>query len=517
MEQLNAFLEVAVSWVWGIPLVILLIGSGLLFSTLMIPGIQFRGFFHAIEVIRGKYDDPDEPGEISHFQALTTALSATVGLGNIAGVAIAIHYGGPGATFWMILAGLVGMSTKFAECTLAVRYREMDPETGEVHGGPMYYIQNGLGKKWRPLAVFFSIAALVSSFGASNMFQTNQVGSILAATFNIPHWITGVVIATLTAAVIIGGIRRIGRVTSILVPLMAFLYVGGALTVIVLHIDQIPSLFALIFREAFNPQAVGGGFIGVMIQGVRRACFSNEAGLGSAPIAHAAATTDEPVREGVVALLEPFIDTVVICTMTALVILISGEWNTAEINAVRLTSRAFDSILPGFGDYFVPIAVALFAYSTLLSWSYYGEQAVDFLFGEKTHAVRIQHALLRFTPFLLLALAVARGILYEIDAFCFILGIIGVVLLFVFWTPMHAYRITFCILAALGAVWTSGAVIAFSDLMLGLMVVPNLIAVWMLFPKLREETRVYFGKLRRKEFTTDAALAADHRARKTKK
>ncbi|MBN22895.1 MAG: sodium:alanine symporter family protein [Bdellovibrionaceae bacterium] len=446
METINQFLSAAVGYVWGLPLVVTLVFSGLFFS-IFLGGIQWKGFFHAIRVVKGTYDDKNAPGQISHFQALTTALSATVGLGNIAGVAVAIHIGGPGATFWMVMTGLVGMATKFSECSLALMYREVD-EDGILTGGPMYYIERGLGKTWKPLAIFFSFAAIASSFGASNMFQTNQVANILYKAFEIPHLMTGVSIAVLTGIVIIGGIQRIGQVTAILVPVMGGIYVLGALLVIGMNISEVPGLIFLIIKSAFTGTAATGGFAGIAVsevlrQGVKRACFSNEAGLGSAPMAHAAASTKEPIREGVVALLEPFVDTVVICTMTALVILLSGAW-TQDANGVELTAIAFDSAIPGFGKYFVPVAVALFAYSTLLSWSYYGEVSVRYLFGQ-------------------------RGIL--------------------------PYKFVFCLAAIIGAVWKLGPVIDFSDIMLGLMVVPNLIGVYFLFPKLRTATQDYFRRL----------------------
>lgn len=449
--DIATFLSTAVGYVWGLPLVIVLVGAGLMFSILL-RGIQFRAFFHAIDVVRGKYDNPNDPGEISHFAALCTALSATVGLGNIAGVAVAIHVGGPGATFWMIMTGLVGMATKYSECSLAIMYRHVD-DRGVVHGGPMHYIERGLGKAWKPLAVFFAIACTISSFGAANMFQTNQVATILNSNFGINPVLTGAVFVVMTAIVIIGGIKRIGQVTSVLVPVMGIIYIVGALVVILANISQVPGVFYQIIHDAFTGTAAAGGATGiaiqqVLVQGVRRACFSNEAGLGSAPIAHSAASTSEPVREGVVALLEPFIDTVVICTMTATVILLSGAW-TQDANGVELTALAFDSAIPGFGRFFVPIAVCLFAYSTLLSWSYYGERAVDYLFGE-------------------------AGIL--------------------------PYKVIFCTLAFVGAVWKLGPVLDFSDIMLGLMVVPNLIGVIFLFPKLKTATTEYFGKLERNEF-----------------
>lgn len=451
VQQLNEALAITVGYVWGLPLVFTLVGAGILF-TVVLGFPQIKGFMHAIDVIRGRYTQKSDPGEISHFQALCTALSATVGLGNIAGVAIAIHMGGPGATFWMIVVGILGMATKFSECTLAVMFRKID-EHGEVHGGPMHYITMGLGEKWKPLALFFAFACMVSSFGAANMFQTDQVANIMNSSFGIATWITGLVMAVMTAAVVLGGIRRIAKVTEWVVPIMAGTYVLGAIAVIVLEFDKVPAMIMQIFEGAFSGMALAGGAIGItvkeaLITGVRRAVFSNEAGLGSAAIAHSAATTKEPVREGVVALLEPFIDTVVICTMTALVVNISGAWQQ-DVSGVQLTALAFDSAIPGFGTYFIPIAVFLFAFSTLISWSYYGERAIDYMFGQK--------------------------------------GLVP-------------YRVVFCILAFVGAIWKSDAVLNFSDIMLGLMVVPNLIALFLLLPTIRNATNEYFAKLKRGDF-----------------
>lgn len=451
METLNEFLAQAVGFVWGMPLVFILVGSGLALTVLLgLP--QIKGFLHAFTVVRGKYDDPSDPGEITHFQALTTALSATVGLGNIAGVAIAVQMGGPGAIFWMIVCGLVGMATKYAECTLAVKYRFVD-EKGEVHGGPMHYIVRGLGEKWRPLATFFAFACICSSMGAANMFQTNQVAGIMEQNFGWAPALTGAILAIMTAVVIIGGIQRIGQVTSKLVPFMGGIYFIGALLVVVTNLDQVFPMLMMIVEKAFSDTAAVGAFSGIAVReviklGVKRACFSNEAGLGSAPIAHSAVKTKEPVREGVVALLEPFTDTVVICTLTGLVILITGAW-TDGATGVELTAIAFDRAIPNFGGYFVPVAVFLFAYSTLLSWSYYGERAVDFLWGEKGKV---------------------------------------------------PYKVVFCLLAFTGALLKIEMVLNFSDIMLALMVVPNMIAVWMLFPKVKEETSSYFKRLKAGEF-----------------
>ena len=454
METINAFLKTTAGYVWGLPLAILLVGAGLTF-TFMFRGIQWYGFAHAIRVIRGKYDRKDDPGEITHFQALATALSATVGLGNIAGVAVAIQLGGPGATFWMIVTGLVGMATKFTECSLACMYRKVDAN-GEVRGGPMYYIEDGLGRSFKPMAIFFSLAGIMASIGAANMFQTNQAAAILEGSFGVPRLATGVVMAVLTGAVIVGGIRRIGRVTAKVLPAMAIVYVTGALIVILANIGDIPEMFGMIIRGAFSETALAGGAAGIAVRtalvwGVRRACFSNEAGLGSAAIAHSAARTDQPIREGVVALLEPFIDTVVICTMTSLVIIITGTWQTgsAELRGVNMTAAAFESVLAGFGQYFMPVAVTLFAYSTLISWSYYGERCVDYIFGRK-------------------------GIL--------------------------PYKLIFCVMAVVGAVWDLVPVVNFADIMLALMVIPNMIAISLLAKKAKEATREYFSKLKAGEF-----------------
>jgi alanine or glycine:cation symporter, AGCS family len=460
METINTKISDFAGLVWGLPLAVILVGTGILL-TFLLGFIQLRGFAHAIAVLRGKYDHPDDPGEISHFQALCTALAATIGLGNIAGVGVAVSLGGPGAVFWMVLTGLVGMVTKYSECTLSLMYRRID-ENGVVHGGPMYYIERGLGPSFKPLAVFFAVCCIFATAGAANMFQTNQVAAILKDTWQVPKLATGVTIMIMTALVLIGGIKRIGNVTSKLVPFMGIIYFLGAVTVLIIKIDQVPHVIGMIFHDAFNGTAVGGAAAAiavrqVIVQGVRRACFSNEAGIGSAPIAHSAAATKEPVREGVVALLEPFIDTVVICSLTAFVILVSGVYEPIldgtpkadALNGVVLTAAAFDATINGFGSFFIPLAVFLFAYSTLLSWSYYGERSVDYLVGEK-------------------------GIL--------------------------PYKIIFCSLAVVGAMWTMKPVLDFSDVMFGLMVIPNLIAVWLLFPKLKAETKSYFSRLKNGEF-----------------
>ena len=333
MEHLKAFFDIigAVIWewpAWPMPLLaMLLLGTGL-FLTLRLRFINIRGFWHAIRIVKGDFDDPANPGDISHFQALTTALSATVGVGNIAGVATAIHYGGPGALFWMWLTAALGMTTKYTECTLALRYRRKNTD-GTVSGGPMYYIEEGLGLK--PLAMIFASCAAISSFGSGNAVQAHTMADSMHATFGLPTWITGIVAAIIVALVILGGIQRIGNFTSRIVPFMAILYVTGSLVILALFADRIPAAFVAIFKGAFTPTAAIGGFAGstflfTLTWGVKRGLFSNEAGQGSAPIAHAAARTDEPVSEGSVALLEPFIDTLSICTLTGLVIVATGVW-----------------------------------------------------------------------------------------------------------------------------------------------------------------------------------------------
>ena len=489
LEQIVSFLDYYV-WQFGIPvgdqqipfIVIGLLGTGI-FLTLRLGFIQLRRLGHGFGVTSGKYDDPNEPGDVSHFQALTTALSATVGIGNIAGVAAAIHWGGPGALFWMWMTAFFGMAVKYSEVTLAQHYRQVespDKETsameGSVSGGPMYYIEKGLGPSWKPVAIFFAFALMCTSFLTGNAVQANTVADTMLAEFGVPVWITGLLTATIVAAVILGGIQRIGKVTGILAPAMATVYVAGALTILAFNAGDIIPTFGLILREAFNPSAgvagTGvGAFLVTLMWGVRRGLFSNEAGQGSAPIAHAAAKTDEPVSEGVVALLEPFIDTIIICTMTGLVILTTGVWNQtfstpldfggdvsyvlvdeqgsmnptdapesirvidgqqadgpqlawhevavggifldAELtrpfngtlypgegkatdssgndvallhgpaveSGAPLTKRAFEQALGQAGGFIVLFSVLLFAISTAISWSYYGDRCANYIWG----------------------------------------------------------------------------------------------------------------------------------------
>ena len=374
-----------------IPFVVVWLVLGALFFTIKMKFVNIRGFKHAIELIKGKFDSPDDKGEVSHFQALATALSATVGLGNIAGVAIAITVGGPGATFWMIIAGLLGMSSKFTEVTLGVKYRNINEE-GEVSGGPMFYLSKALAKRnlsglGKVLAVIFAILVIGASLGGGNMFQSNQAFAQISSKFpQISSYgaYFGIVLAFLVGIVIIGGIKKIANVTEKIVPFMAALYVGTALVIIFMHYDRTFEAFALIFNGAFEPDALKGGVIGVLIVGFQRASFSNEAGVGSASIAHSAVKTEEPVSEGIVALLEPFIDTVVICTMTALVIIFSGYYDpsvAAGLNGTQLTSKAFEEIFWWF-PYLLILAILLFAFSTMISWSYYGLNGFKYLFGK---------------------------------------------------------------------------------------------------------------------------------------
>ena len=402
--------------IWGWPMIIILVGAGL-YLTLRLGSVQFRHLGHAIRCITGKYDDPNEEGDISHFRALATALSATIGTGNIAGVATAIAGGGPGAVFWMWVTALVGMATKFTSCSLAVQFRNIH-EDGSASGGPMYYIRKGFaprvlvalaGEKatqkcavW--LAVLFAMFAVIASFGIGNMVQANsvvdglsyvvpenwrQAGFTIGGSYRISYLnlAIGIVLAGLVALVTLGGIKRIAGVAGRLVPAMCIAYVTGSLVVLALNLEKVPGCLALIFKYAFTPYAAAGGFMGYVVKqtmhfGVARGVFSNESGLGSAPMAHAAAKTHEMIREGFVAMLGPFIDTICICTMTALVILITNA-HQSELNGAQLTAEAFNKGLFGYGHYIVGVGLVLFAYSTIISWSYYGDRCAEFLFGAK--------------------------------------------------------------------------------------------------------------------------------------
>lgn len=446
-RQLEAFTGQLVGYVWGLPLVGGLVASGIIF-TIYFGFPQLTLFKHAIDIVRGKYDNPDDKGEISHFQALTTALSATVGLGNIAGVAVAISVGGPGAVFWLWVAGFIGMTTKFTEVTLALKYRDVTPE-GHTHGGPMFVIKNALSKKWGVLAWVYALFTILSSFGAGNMFQSNQMASIINTSLGVPEWGSGLVFAALAFLVLVGGIKRIGQVTEKLVPLMVGIYLLGAIIVIINYIGDVPDMLALIVKSAFFGTSAMGGFAGVavkevIIQGIRRATFSNEAGMGSAAMAHSAAKST-PIQEGIVALLEPFIDTILVCSITALAILHTGAWTDTTVKGVDMTALAFSTVMGTAGQVIVTIAVTLFAFSTLISWSYYGEQGVTFIFGEKA---------------------------------------------------IKAYRILFCIFVFIGAVSKLSIVLNLSDAVYGMLAVPNLIACYMLLPKVKGILDDYRSKLK---------------------
>lgn len=386
LDSLTRITGVIAGYAWGIPSIVLLVGTGL-YLTLRLRFVQFRGFRHSLALIAGKYDKATDPGEVTHFQALSTALSATIGTGNIAGVATAIALGGPGAVFWMWITALVGMASKFASCTLALKFRRFHPD-GSVSGGPMYTLARGLNMPW--LGIAFAVFTLIASFGIGNMVQANSVTDGL--TYIFPHasdykLVIGVVIALMVGLVIIGGIKRIARVTSRIVPFMAVAYCSAALLILILHAERIPAAFGTILNLALNPWAAGGGAIGAAIQyGVARGVFSNEAGLGSAPMAHAAARTNEPVREGLVAMMGPFIDTIVICTMTALVIVIMGAWGDGRpetLKGAALSAYAFEQALGQAGSWVVGFGLMFFAYSTIIAWSYYGDRSAEFLFGER--------------------------------------------------------------------------------------------------------------------------------------
>ena len=430
------------------------------FFTVYFGFINLRGFAHGFRLIRGDYSNPNDTGEVNHFQALATALSGTVGLGNIAGVAIAITIGGPGATFWMIVAGLLGMSSKFVECTLGVKYRRENAD-GSVSGGPMYYLSRGIAERYpgaawlgKGLAVLFAVCCIGGSIGGGNMFQANQTYQQLvnisggeASMLAGRGWVVGLVMAVLVAIVIIGGIQSIARVTSKLVPFMAALYLACGLYIIAVDYAAIPAAFAAIFNGAFAPDAALGGIIGVLIVGFQRAAFSNEAGIGSAAIAHAAVRTKEPITEGLVALWEPFIDTVVICTMTALVIVITGMYQVENApDGVALTSAAYASVLTWF-PYLLALAVFLFAFSTMISWSYYGEKSACYLFGESK--------------------AVSIG-----------------------------YKLVFCAFVVVGASANLGAVTDFGDAAIFAMALPNVIGLYLLAPVVKRELDDYMARVK---------------------
>ena len=439
-----------------IPLVVIWLVFGAIFFTIRMKFINFRGAKHALQLVQGKYTDPNAKGdgEVSHFQALATALSATVGLGNIAGVAVAITLGGPGATFWMILAGLLGMASKFTECTLGVKYRIID-EKGNVSGGPMYYLKNALAKRNMPrlgkvLAVLFAILCIGGSFGGGNMFQANQAFAQLSSEFPslADHGVFfGFILAILVGMVIIGGIKSIAKVTDKIVPFMTGLYLLFSLIIIFMNIHNIGDAVSSIVFGALSPEALKGGFIGVLVVGFQRAAFSNEAGVGSASIAHSASKTNEPVSEGIVALLEPFIDTVVVCTITALVLIFTGYGSDQQgLEGAALTSAAFQSVFPWF-RYVLIVAIFLFAFSTMISWSYYGQKAFTFLFGRNN-------------------------------------------------TTRIIYKLIFLFFIVVGTSSSLGAVLDFSDMMILGMAFPNVLGLVLLSGEVRKDMISYFKRLK---------------------
>ena len=441
----------------GFPLIVLILLIGSLTFTLYFKFINVRGFNHSIDIIKGKYDNPQDTGQISHFQALTSALSATIGLGNIAGVAVAVSLGGPGAVFWMVFIAFFSMSAKFVSATLGQLYRKINDD-GSVSGGPMYYLNYGLtergyGTLGKILAAMYAVFIIGGAFGGGNMFQANQSYELFGKLIGIPDYLYGIILAALVGTVIVGGIKRIGETTEKIVPLMVVLYVGASLFVIFTNINKLPHVLSSIVNQAFAPDAIYGGFIGALITGVKRAVFSNEGGVGSASIAHSAAKTDEPVREGIVAMIGPFIDTIVVCFMTASVILITADANPlykvgGGINGAELTSAAFGTTISWF-PYVLSIVVFLFSFSTMISWYYYGDKGWKYLFGESS---------------------------------------------------IKIYQGMYLGAVVLGAIASLGNVIDFSDMMILSCAFPNIIGCMFLLPLLREKLNEYWSKYNNGEF-----------------
>lgn len=437
-------------WIWGTPVLLLLLGGGfyfLVYSRL----VPLRYFGHALQILTGKYDNPDEPGQLRHYQALSTALAGTIGMGNVSGVAVAITMGGPGAIFWMWVSALLGVSTKFFTCTLAVMFRGKD-SAGEIQGGPMYFITEGLGKNWRPLAIFFSIVGMV---GVSPLFQANQLTQMIEDVILLPNnvpvsfqssLIIGLIIAAIVGLVVLGGIKRIGSVTGSVVPVMVVIYTITVLYVIFSNSSEIIPAFKTILNDAFTGNAVLGGSVGaVIITGVRRAAFSNEAGLGTAPMAHGAAKTSEPVREGLVAMLGPVIDTIIVCTMTALAIIITNTWLESSADGITLTAHAFDAAIPVAGKYILAICVIFFSMSTMFAFPYYGVKCLGFVAGAK----------------------------YQ-----------------------HFYNYIFVIIVVFGAVSNLRTIIGLIDIAFALMAFPTVISAILLSPHVRKASKIYFGNLK---------------------
>ena len=450
MELIDQFIADFANLVWGTPLVLLLTGSGIFFF-IYSRGVPLRYFSRAFQILAGKYNRTDAAGQISQWQAVSTALASTIGMGNISGVAVAISMGGPGAVFWMWISALIGMNTKFFTCTLAVMYRSLLP-SGNPIGGPMYFIVNGLGKNWKPLAAFFALSGVI---GLAPFFQTNQLTRIIGFAI-IPdlqpgkfHWIyliLGIFIMILVITVLLGGIKRIATVASNLVPAMVVLYFLVVLFILVKFADQVFPAFLLIFSDAFSGNAVLGGAVGaVILIGVRRAAFSNEAGIGTSPMAHGEAKNDEPVHEGMAAMVEPFIDTIIVCTLTALAIIVTGVWQSSNADGIRLTAEAFQMAIPGnWGVILLTVCVSIFSITSLFTFPYYGGKCVVFLFGEK-------------------------------------------------WRRLYEW--IYCLSIIAGAVLTLGAVIGLADIFYGLMALPNLVAALLLAPRVVKELKTYRARV----------------------
>jgi AGCS family alanine or glycine:cation symporter len=454
VTTIDHLLSVAVGYAWGWPLIVLVIGGGL-FLTLYSRFTPFRYARHSWQILRGVWDDANDPGEITHFQALSTALSSTVGMGNIAGVAVAITQGGPGAVFWMWVSATVGMATRFFTCTLACMYRLKD-DSGVDQGGPMYFIEAGLGRRFRVLAILFSICGLV---GCLSLFQANQLAEVLKSSYGLSRGWTGVVCMLIVGGVITGGIQRIGRVTSRIVPLMCGLYILACLFVIGTHLAEVPGLFLRIFHDAFTGTAAVGGVTGIAVStvistGVKRGTFSNEAGIGTAALAHGAAKTRQPVREGLVAMNGPFIDTILICTMTALVVLAEGNWQGSGIRGIDLTAQAFKSAMGGLGQLLIVLSVVLFAVSTMVGYSYYGRKCFSYLVG---------------------------------------------------WQWGLLYNYFYCAMILVGALWSTESVVNLLDTAFALMAVPTIAATLLLSPRVMEAARSYFQRI---QISRDSSLGA---------
>lgn len=466
-ESINNFFGIFVSYLApilfysfnGFPLIVIVLLIGALVFTFYFKFINIRGFIHSIDIIRGKYDNPNDTGQITHFQALTSALSATIGLGNIAGVAVAVSLGGPGAVFWMVFIAFFSMSAKFVSCTLGQTFRKINKD-GSVSGGPMYYLSQGLKENGykglgKALGALYAIFIIGGAFGGGNMFQSNQSYELFGKLLGLPDYLYGILLAILVGAVIIGGIKRIGQTTEKIVPAMVILYVGASLFIILTNFDKIPHVLNSIITQAFNPNSVYGGFIGALVTGIKRAVFSNEGGVGSASIAHSAAKTDEPIREGIVAMIGPFIDTIVVCFMTASVILITADINPlyevgGGINGAELTSAAFGSVISWF-PYVLSLVVFLFSFSTMISWYYYGDKGWKYLFGDSS---------------------------------------------------IKIYQVLYLTCIVLGSIASLGNVIDFSDMMILSCGFPNIIGCMFLLPQVKKQLDDYWSRYKLGKFKT---------------